>query len=87
MTNWFIDNIDQYSDILGFINKSDQDSWAYSTKIFTLINQSLDLSSEIRENDGQISQNDQYKKINQYLSQLNDQTRKIEVLMSTHIYT
>ena len=85
LKNWSIGNIDQYVDILKFINN--HQLWKYSTNIFTIIDKSLELSLSIRENNGQISKKDEYEQINQYLCQLNDPMRQIELLMMMRIYT
>ncbi|CAF4833776.1 unnamed protein product, partial [Rotaria sp. Silwood1] len=85
--NWFIENNDKCGDILKFIHDHDRDLWKYSTKIFMIINGCLELSSTIKIHNGRIPQNNEYTKINQYLCKLNDSTRKIEVLLTTRIYT
>ena len=87
VTNWFMDNSDQYNDVLEFINKSQKDLWAYSARIFTLIDRSLGLSVDIQNTDGKLTENEQYDQIDQYLNQVNDPTGKIEILLNMRVYT
>ena len=81
---WSLNNSNQYNDILQCVYE--YKLWKYSTRTFTLIDTKLQLSAVAREYDGQLAQNDQYEKVNQYLSQLNDPTHQIEVLIMFRIY-
>ena len=85
VTNWFVDNEDKHTDVLEFINELHKDLWAYSGRIFDLLDRSLDLPMKIKSTNGKIS-NDKYDSINQFLNRLNDPTRKMEILFSTRNY-
>jgi hypothetical protein len=84
LRNWSMSNIDQFVNILQFIN--DHHLWKYCAKTFTFINDHLELSSMVRENNGYIPENDECKNINQYLLKLEEPTPKIEIIMSLRIY-
>ncbi|CAF2771043.1 unnamed protein product [Rotaria sp. Silwood2] len=66
LKNWLADNGDQYCDILKLI-QSTNDLWQYSAKIFAHIDRKLQLRSTIETYHGQITINDKYQEIDQYL--------------------
>ena len=87
MRDGFIANINQPIDMLDFIDTSDTNSWAYSAGIFSLVDQSLGLSSKIKDNNGKIPPDAECDEISRYLSELNDSDRKMDILISIYLYT
>ena len=81
---WSFSNSDKCNDILQCVYE--YKLWKYSSTTFTTIDEQLQLSETAKQYDGQLAQNDQYEEINQYLSQLNDPTHQMEVLIMFHIY-
>ena len=86
LRSWFIENTDKSNDIWKSINDHDHNLWKYSSKIFNLIDKIFKLPSTIETYRGQIPQNDEYKETNKFLYELQNSTRKMEILMTTHIY-
>ncbi|CAF4144809.1 unnamed protein product [Rotaria sp. Silwood2] len=85
LRNWLIENANESGDILRFMSKTGHNLWKYSGKMLMVIDKRLGLSKMTQTYKGNIPDDDEYKEIDQYLCQLNDSTRKVEILMSTYI--
>ncbi|CAF5120810.1 unnamed protein product, partial [Rotaria sp. Silwood1] len=86
LKDWLADNEDSYGEILTLMNDENNDLWFYSAKIFTIIDNKLDLTSTLKENHGNLPSNDEYKHLNQSLEIPNISTRKIERLMVNRLH-
>ncbi|CAF1035564.1 unnamed protein product [Rotaria sordida] len=86
LKDWLADNGDSYGEILTLINDENNDLWFYSAKIFTIIDNKLDLTSTLKENHGNLPSNDKYKHLNQSLEIPNISTCKIERLMVNRLH-
>ncbi|CAF3297892.1 unnamed protein product [Rotaria sp. Silwood2] len=86
LKDWLADNGDSYGEILALINDGNNDLWFYSAKIFTIIDNKLDLTSTLKENHGNLPSTDEYQQLNQSLEMPNTSTRKIERLMVNRLH-
>ncbi|CAF1321963.1 unnamed protein product [Rotaria sordida] len=86
LKNWLIDHSEQYCTVLESISKSDKNLWFYAAKIFKYIDQKLDLMSIIKTRMTEISSIFELEGLDQYFSQSNDKTQKIERIMINRIH-
>ncbi len=99
--NWLVDHSEDYFDIITLMNKSDNNLWQYSAKIFTYIDRKLQLLPMIKDFHGQLPSIDddsqkfdedirdlitKYQQLDEHLQKLNDSSRKIEHIMVTRIH-
>ncbi|CAF5024673.1 unnamed protein product, partial [Rotaria sp. Silwood1] len=86
LKDWLADNEDSYGEILTLMNDENNDLWFYSAKIFTIIDNKLELTSTLKKNHGNLSSNDEYQHLNQSLEISNTSTRKIQRLMVNRLH-
>ena len=86
LKNWLPDNSDRYPEILTLMSEPGNDLWQYSAKIFTFIDQELELYTTTLTNNGRLEDPTKYETFDECLRQINDDTRKIERLMVNRIH-
>ncbi|CAM4829130.1 unnamed protein product [Rotaria magnacalcarata] len=86
LKDWLADNGDSYDEILSLLNQDDNDLWHYSAKFFTYIDRKLDLLVVLKENNGNLPFNDQYKQFNNFLEKTKNPIFKIERLMVNRLH-
>ena len=86
LKNWLPDNSERYPEVLALMSQPENDLWQYSAKIFTFIDQELELLATTSENHGQLKDPTKYEIFDACLRQTNDNTRKIERLMVNRIH-
>ncbi|CAF1519831.1 unnamed protein product [Adineta ricciae] len=85
LKNWLIDHGDEYCTVLDYIYKSNRNFWHYSAKIFKYIDKKFDLMSIVRTSFDEISSIEELKELDKYLSQSNNETRKVQRIMINRI--
>ncbi|CAF2688702.1 unnamed protein product [Rotaria sp. Silwood2] len=86
LKDWLADNADSYGEILTLMDDQNNDLWFYSAKVFTIIDNRLDLTSTLRENHGVLPSNDEFEQLNRSLEMINSSKRKIERLMANRLH-
>ena len=85
LKNWLVDHSDQYDEILRLIRQS-KDMWQYSAKIFFYIERKLNLLALVQEHHGRLPNLEDLVPLDQFLQEINDPNRKIELLIVNRLH-
>ena len=86
LKNWLLNNSEKYDEVLQLISKNDNHLWQYSSKILSYILQKFRLLEFVREYQGRIVENDQFKRFEECLRTIADKSDKIERLFVDRIH-